>query len=77
MVNIDEPMISKEEVEKWHNEVLQAVSKLGSIIPEKYSYLYYNLENIIEPKAYGYHTNLDNVFYRYHWAKKKLFDVTH
>jgi len=46
-----------------HGEVRDSINKINDLIPPKFRN--YNLVNVIMPKAYAYHTGLDNLYRQY------------
>jgi len=62
--------IPRPEVISAHQEVLNSINRLSELIPPKYRE--YNLEKIVSPKAYGYHTILDTSYYQYIAIKKLI-----
>ena len=55
--------LSDSEIIHSHGEVRDSINKINDLIPPKFRN--YNLVNIIMPKAYAYHTGLDNLYRQY------------
>ena len=62
--------IPSAEIIALHQEVISSINRISELIPSKYNI--YNLEKIIMPKAYGYHTILDTSYYQYHSIKRLI-----
>jgi hypothetical protein len=70
MINLNIKHKTDIDINSSHKKVNDSVRSIRDIIPKKY--VKYNLERVISAKTYGYHTNLDNLFYKYGLIKNIL-----
>jgi len=64
------PDLDENQIQNYHQEVLDCFYKIKELIPRGYSSL--NLIDIALIKSYGYHTGFDQLYYRYSRLKNVL-----